>query len=579
VTPPAGAPALVPGRRPHRPPEAALDAVRYALRPMTRRVSRALLLAILFAAPVPPARAQLLPLPSPTPAGGAENVGDPYRRETPYGTLFGFLRAAQKENWVLAGEYLQWPKGGKVSREELARQLKALLDERFVGDLENLSRSSAGSFNDAFASGLDLVGHIDAGDDSFDLVLARTAPAEGPAIWLVSAQSLREVPAAFRGLTSPAVESRIPSFLKTPVGRLHLWQLLAFLLLIPLLYAASRLLVIAAFALLGWLSASHPRGAGLLRSAAGFRGPLALLLTVPLHRACVSRLALPLLSRYAYTQFVWLVVIFGLAWLLFRFIDFLNGRATMRLIASGASATSSLTIARLLLRGAVVTAALLAGLASFGINLTATLAGLGIGGVALAFAAQKSLENLFGGFVVLGDKIMRVGDTVRIGAAVGTIEDVTLYATRMRLADRSVVTIPNGTLITAQIENQSRRDKFLLNPTLSLRYETTPSQLRAALDGIRGRLAADSRVEKQTLRVRFVRVGAYSLDVEVFAYVLAADTAAYLEAQEELLFQILGAIETAGTGLAMPSEMTYARGEGARPRDSKGDEEPRREGR
>jgi len=546
---------------------------------MTRGSSRALLLAILLAAPAPLARAQLLPLPSPTPAAGAESAGDPYRRETPYGALFGFLRAAQKENWVLAGEYLQWPKGGKVSREELARQLKALLDERFVGDLEKLSRSSAGDFNDAFASGLDLVGHIDAGDDSFDLVLARTAPAEGPAIWLVSAQSLREVPAAFKGLTSPAIESRIPSFLKTPVGRLHLWQLVAFLLLIPLLYAASRLLVMAAFALLGRLLGSRPRGADLSRGVAGFRGPVALLLAVPLHRACVSRLDLPLLSRYAYTQFVWLVVIFGLAWLLFRFIDFLNGRATLRLMASGASATSSLTIARLLLRGAVVAAALLGALASFGINLTATLAGLGIGGVALAFAAQKSLENLFGGFVVLGDRIMRVGDTVRIGTAVGTIEDVTLYATRMRLDDRSVVTIPNGTLITAQIENQSRRDKFLVNPTLSLRYETTPSQLRAALDGMRQRLAADPRVEKETLRVRFVRVGAYSLDVEVFAYVLAADWATFLEAKEGLLFLILEAIEAAGTGLAMPSEMTYAAGERVRPREPEGDKGPEREDR
>ena len=545
---------------------------------MTRRSSW-VLLAVLLAGPAPPARAQLLPLPGPTPAAGAESVGDPYRRETPYGALFGFLRAAQKENWALAGEYLQWPKSGRVTREELARQLKALLDERFVGDLEKLSRTSAGSFNDAFASGLDLVGHIDAGDDSFDLVLARTAPAEGPAIWLVSAQSLREVPAAFRGLTAPAVESQLPSFLKTPVGRLRLWQLLAFLLLIPLLLAASRLAVTAAFALLGRLFASRPWGAGLLRGAGGFRGPAALLLTVPLHRACVSRLALPLLSRYVYTQFAWLVVIFGLAWLLFRFIDFVNGRATRRLIASGASATSSLTIARMLLRGTVVAAAMLAALASFGINLTATLAGLGIGGVALAFAAQKSLENLFGGFVVLGDRIMRVGDTVRIGTAVGTIEDVTLYATRMRLDDRSVVTIPNGTLITAQIENRSRRDKFLLNPTLSLRCETTPSQMRAALDGMRQRLAADSRVEKQTLRVRFVRVGAYSLDIEVFAYVLAADWAAFLEAQEGLLFLILEAIEAAGTGLALPSERTYTAGEGVRPRDSRGNRDPEREAR
>ena len=543
---------------------------------MTRALPRALLVAVVLAGPISPALAQLLPLPGPTPAAGVEPVGDPYRRETPYGAFFGYIRSAQKENWAVASEYLQWPKGGKISREEIARQLKALLDERFVGDLEKLSRSSAGDFNDAFASGLNLVGHIEAGDDSFDLVLVRTTPAEGPAIWLVSSQSLREVPAAFKGLRSPAIESHIPSFLKKPVGKFRLWQFLGFFLLIPLLYAASRLLVSGVFALLQRLFVSHAWGAELLRGAAGFRDPVALLLTVPLHRACVSRLALPLLSRYYYTQFAWLVVIFGIAWLFFRLIDFVNGRAALKLLARGASATSSLTIARMLLRGAVVTAAVLGALASFGINLTATLAGLGIGGVALAFAAQKSLENLFGGFVVLGDRIMRVGDTVRIGTAEGTIEDVTLYATRMRLFDRSVVTIPNGTLITAQVENRSRRDKFLVNPTLGLRTETTASQMRAVLDGIRQRLAADPRVEKQTLRVRFLRLGAYTLDVEVFAYVLAADYAAYLEAQEELLFLILERIEAAGTGLAIPSQMTYVAGEGIRSRDPKGDPEPGR---
>ena len=546
---------------------------------MTRALPRALLLAVVLAGPISPAPAQLLPLPGSTPAEGAEPVGDPYRRETPYGAFFGYIRSAQKENWAVASEYLQWPKGGRISREELARQLKALLDESFVGDLEELSRSSAGAFNDVFASGIDLVGHIEAGEDSFDLVLVRTTPAEGPAIWLVGSQSLREVPAAFKSLTSPAVERYIPSFLKKPVGHFRLWQFLSFFLLIPLLYAASRLLVSGLFALLKRLFASDAWGTELLRGAAGFRAPLALLLTVPLHRACVSRLALPLLSRYNYAQFAWLVLIFGFGWLFFRLIDFVNGRATLKLLAAGVTATSSLTIARRLLRGAILAAGVLAALAALGVNLTATLAGLGIGGVALAFAAQKSLENLFGGLVVLSGKVIRVGDLVRIGTAVGTIEDVTLHATRMRVFDRSVVTIPNGSLITAQIENRSRRDKFWLNPTLGLVYETTAEQMRVVLETARARLAADPRVEKGTMRVRFVRINTSSFDVEVFAYLLLPDYATFLAAQEELLIMLIEVVEKAGTRLAFPSQMTYVAGEGIRLRDPKGDREPEREDR
>jgi MscS family membrane protein len=533
---------------------------------MRRVPIRSLLLAAALAGLVlsPPAASQLLPAPVPTP-GAAEPTGDPYRRETPYGAFFGYIRAAQKENWAFAGEYLQWPKGGKTAREELAQKLKALLDERFAGDLERLNRTPLGDLNDALAPDLDLVGRVDCGDDSFDLVLVRTTPAEGPAIWLIAAQSLREVPAAFKGLTSPAIESHVPSFLKPRIGTFPLWQLLCFFLLIPLLYVSSRLLVLGVFALLRRLYASRARGTELLRGAGGFRDPVALLLTVPLHRYCVSRLSLPLLSRYYYAQLAWLVLIFAFVWLFFRLIDFLKWRATLKLLAAGVITTSSLTIARRLLRGAIVAAGVLAALAVLGVNLTATLAGLGIGGVALAFAAQKSLENLFGGLVVLSDKVIRVGDTVRIGAALGEIEDVTLHATRMRAFDRSVVTIPNGSLITAQIENRSRRDKFWLNPTLGLVYETTAAQMRAVLQAARARLAADPRIEKETMRVRFVRINSSSLDVEVSAYLLLPDYATFLAAQEELLILLLEVVEEAGTRLAFPSQMTYVAGESTHP--------------
>ena len=530
---------------------------------MTRALARTLLLAVVLAEPISPALAQLLPLPSPTPAAGVEPVGDPYRRETPYGAFFGYMRAAQKGNWTLAGEYLQWPKSGRTSQDALARELKAVLDQRFVGDLEKLSRSPAGDLNDALTAELERVGQIENGDESFDLLLVRTTPVEGPPIWLVSSQSLREIPAAFKGLKGPTIDQDMPAVLRRPVGGLQLWQLLAFLLLIPTLYGASRLFVGAAFRLLDRVFKRRPSWTRVRTGIGRFRAPLAFLLALPLHRLCVSRLGLPLLNRYGYARLLMLAFIFGASWLLLRLVDFFNLRATLNLIAEGATATSSLTIARRMLRGVVIAVAALFALASFGVNLTATLAGLGIGGVALAFAAQKSLENLFGGFVVLSDKIIRVGEIVRIGTAVGEIEDVTLYATRLRAFDRSVLTIPNGTLITAQIENWSRRDKFWFHPTLSLVYETTAEQMRAVLENLRARLESDPRVEKGTMRVRFVRLNSSSLDVEVFAYLLVPDYTTFLAVQEELLLMLLDVVEKVGTCLAFPSQTTYVAGESA----------------
>ena len=204
---------------------------------------------------------------------------------------------------------------------------------------------------------------------------------------------------------------------------------------------------------------------------------------------------------------------------------------------------------------------MLLGLATFGVNLTATLAGLGIGGLALAFAAQKSLENVFGGLALLADKAVSLGDMCRLGGQQGEIEDITLWATRIRTLDRTVVSIPNGAVMTGQIENLTRRDKFWFHPIVGLPYETTPAQMRQVLEGVRQLLVADPRVETEGSRARFVRLGDSSLDVEVFAYVRVETQVEFLAVQEELLLRILELVETAGTSIAFPSRTVYMRQE------------------
>src|SRR5262249_46453483 len=151
-------------------------------------------------------------------------------------------------------------------------------------------------------------------------------------------------------------------------------------------------------------------------------------------------------------------------------------------ISVGRQGTGSLMLlGERLLRVMIISVALLAMLSVIGFNLTTVLAGLGIGGLAIAFAAQKTLENLFGGVSVLADEVIRVGDTCRFGDRTGTIEDISLRSTRIRTADRTEISIPNGALATMNVENLTRRDKLLFNPTLSIRYETTPDQLRYLL--------------------------------------------------------------------------------------------------
>ena len=493
-----------------------------------------------------PAAAQIPGL-SPTPTAAAEAPGDPYRRETPYGSFFGYMHAAARGNWTQAAEYLQWPKSARTPPEEVAKQLKAVLDERFSGDLEKLSRSALGNVNDGLSPDLERAGTVVHGDESFDILLVRTQPPEGPALWLVASQTLREVPAAFRSLRAPQLDSLMPAPLRRSVGgSLRLWQVLAFFGLLFVAWLLARLLSFGLLRLIRAVARRRPSAVespGLLDP---FRPPFALLAGVLLHAFCVSQLGLPLLGRYSYGRAARVVAVAAIGWFFVRLVAFLTSRATLRLLASGQTAASSLTIGRKVLQGLVITGTVLVILGIFGVNLTATLAGVGIGGIAIAFAAQKSLENLFGGFVVLSDKVVRVGDFVRVGEVLGGIEDVTLYATRIRTLERVVVSIPNGILMTSRIENLSRRDKFLFRHTLGLATRRRPRRCRPSSTDVGRRLAADARVETRNALRAFVRLSAYSLDVEVFAYVLVPDWAAFLAAQEELLLALMEVVEEAG---------------------------------
>jgi MscS family membrane protein len=210
-----------------------------------------------------------------------------------------------------------------------------------------------------------------------------------------------------------------------------------------------------------------------------------------------------------------------------------------------------------LIKALVVVVAMLAILGTLGFNLTTVLAGLGIGGIAIAFAAQKTLENLFGGISVLADEVIRVGDTCRFGDRVGTVEDISLRSTRIRTTERTELSIPNGVLAAMNVENLTRRDKILFNPTLGIRCETSPDQLRFLLAELRRMLYEHSRIEHETARIRFAGFDSSALNLEVFTYVLTRDYAEFTAIREDLLLRILEIVDRSGSGFAFPSSTVY----------------------
>jgi MscS family membrane protein len=253
-----------------------------------------------------------------------------------------------------------------------------------------------------------------------------------------------------------------------------------------------------------------------------------------------------------------IVLILALAWLVLRVVESIEEIARNRALRR--DRTILLPLLPVVRKTAKILIATLAGLAvlhSFGVNVITVLAGLGIGGIAVALAAQKTLENFIGSITLYADQPVRVGELCRFGGTLGTVEEVGLRSTRVRTLDRTVVTIPNGEFSNFQIENFARRDRIWYHPTLGLRYETTPDQIRYVLVEVRRLLYAHPKVDSASARIRFVDFGSSSLDLEVFSYVTVTDYGEYLEVAEDLNLRMMDIVAAAGSSVAFPSQTTY----------------------
>ena len=185
------------------------------------------------------------------------------------------------------------------------------------------------------------------------------------------------------------------------------------------------------------------------------------------------------------------------------------------------------------------------------------LAGLGIGGIAVALAAQSTLQNFISGITLYFDKPIAVGDFCQFGDKRGTVEFIGMRSTRIRTLDRTLVTIPNSEFSNMQIENYAKRDQMFLNTTLRLRYETTSDQLRYVLVRLRELLLAHPKVVSDPLRVRLIGFGDHSLDLEIFAYILTTDRAEYVAIREDIYLRIMDTVTRAGTKFAFPAVVHY----------------------
>jgi MscS family membrane protein len=380
----------------------------------------------------------------------------------------------------------------------------------------------------------DVVGTITTREGPLDIIVERISRREPQQpIWLFSRETLEAIPAVYREIDLITLDRYLPESVAKPrIGGIRVIGWVAIVLLVPLSY---RLI-------------------GLVR----LPGPFRLLVLAVAIRWVVTSVDSPLRERQMWTTIAAMFTLIAAVWLLLQ----LNRRVERYIRTHGrdfhlVEVSSLLRLGHRIADVLVIFAGVLVALRYFGVDPTAALAGLGIGGIAVALAAQKTLENVIGGLSLVFDKAVRVGDFLRLGDVYGTVDSIGLRSTRIRTLDRTMLSVPNGVVANVNVETLSARDMCWFHHTLGVQYDTTSEQMRTVIDGIRERLEAHPDVDRASARVRLFRFGPSSLDIEMFAYVKTADWNQFLEIQEQLLVAAIDVVERAGTAIAFPTQTLH----------------------
>lgn len=532
---------------------------------MTR--ARTLVLALaLAAAPVArPAGAQRPSLARPAGSAAADTTSrasadseDRASPESPRAALLDFFELAREGQYEDAARYLDLPRSEYGRGPLLARRLKDVLDRYAWIEPDRVSAAQLGDTTDGLPAGVDQIATIPVPGGYHEPVrmVAHTDPSGTR--WLFSRATVGHVDQWYQMLPNRWALERLPEPLQRP-GPLELlwWQWLALPLLVIVAWGIGYVLS----RLARWLlQHSTARTSATWDDAVVRRlgGPLTLALTLVALYALI-----PVMSPYAPAaaslhrgiRVGWFIAFF---WALLRTVDVLRVvLATSAWALARPASRSLLPLGARVAKVLIYAMAIGAILSILGYPAASLITGFGIGGLAVALAAQKTMENLFGAFSIGVDQPFREGDFVKIEDFVGTVEQIGLRSTRVRTLDRTLITIPNGKLADMRTESFAVRDRIRFFGTFGLVYETTAAQMREVLAGFERVLREHPKLWPDSYTVRFASMGASTLNVEVMAWFLTADWNEFTTIRQEVLLAFMDVVERAGTGFAFPTQTVH----------------------
>lgn len=486
----------------------------------------------------------------------------PAAPDSPRAAVAAFLELCDHGRYEDAARYLELPRGRTSDGAELARRLDAVLDRRVVLDLDAISPLSTGDTHDGLPKGVDRIAEvrIDADADAQPVRVTRSRKKGAP--WVFTRDTVEHVDDWYIGLDDRWIIENLPAPLLRmgPQGLLW-WQWIA----LPCVLVLSSLV--------GWALSLLTRG--LVRRRVERTPTL-------FDDEALRRLAGPITLFWALVvswfgiQFVHLLPraeefaeralraghLLALFWALLRLVDVvLQFAPDSQWGRAHATGRALLPLVGRVLKVTLSAIAVVALLAQLGFPVASLLAGLGIGGLAIALAAQKTVENLFGAFSIGADQPFREGDLVRIENFTATVELIGLRSTRFRTPDRTVITIPNGKLAEMRLESLTLRDRLRFQTVLNLVMDATEAQIRTVIASCERVLHEHPRTSSgDPATARFIAIAASSFDIEVSCYFMTADWNEFLAIRQDVLLALRRVVEEAGTGFAYPTQTVQLSG-------------------
>jgi MscS family membrane protein len=293
------------------------------------------------------------------------------------------------------------------------------------------------------------------------------------------------------------------------------------------------------------------------------RKPAELLLVIIGLFVAVQILQLPTepadLRRGAYGLLKGLVT-FDIAWALFNLVSLLEA-----FLSGWVSKTEStlddhlLPFIRKSVRAFIIFLALIMTIQNLGYSISGLLASLGIGGLAVALAAKDTLSNIFGSMMIILDRPFHIGDWIKTGDMEGTVEEIGFRSTKIRTFAKTLITVPNNIIANLSVDNISRMPKRRIKLTVGVTYETSPEQMRRAVEAIRDLLRTHPAIDQDFFLVNFTEFNASSLDILVYCFTKTTVWGEYLDARQDVCLQIMDILEAHGMEIAFPSRSIYLR--------------------